>query len=420
MPILFVDIGSGIVQYMAAMAGRTHAGGIFYSRRPTVISKLKKLRVNLAMGEGHRSSVVLDDVNAVLDSSSEASLMSREVAERLAREALADLGSILSRSDIEAVFLWNGSGISATAASILAARQGMPTVYGENGYLPGTMQIDPKGVNQLASITGKVAEGYALDSPSAEDVAAYDVTKSRHLGGDNKYKPPEIRVRSSVCSKLQEKVRKVSYGGRVFSWSGRLNRSIPSSLPSDVEDFILLPMQVVKDSQLICHSPLFHNDMPRMIRAVRAAMQDVGGIRLVVKVHPAEREVDYSRLAQELPDVVFLAGMSVKELLPRASAVVTVNSTVGFEGLVFGKGVVMLGQNFYRVGGVVYPVLAEDEIASSISKAVHGPPSFQAVSNFLVNCHANYFVRGSWKDFSDESLDNVARRVDEIVGLQSG
>ena len=418
MSILFVDPGSKLVQYLAAVGKRLGAGAVYYSRRPTVRSKLRRLGyapVVLRTKKLPRPNEA--DIENVIRTSSEASLMPENVARCEAALALAEIDDLLNKESVEGVFLWNGSGLVATAAALLASRRGIATIFGENGYLPGTIQIDSKGINQLASITGKQAELYAKSDPEPQVRDAFLQAQKEYVAGLRpSYVLPHRRVRASLLSKFHERSAGLLSGQQKINWRRPKNHGIPERLHTLPKRFVLLPLQVIKDSQLINHSPLVGNDMSLLVRKVRESLRAVDpNCRLVVKLHPAERRADYASLANELDDVLFVAKQSVRELLPKAQVVVTVNSTVGFEALMHGKSVLMVGDNFYRVSGVVHALSRLDDLPYCLGEALQGVPDPKRVENFLANVFAHYFVKASWQDFSEESLNNAADRIEAIV-----
>jgi capsular polysaccharide export protein len=343
--------------------------------------------------------------------------MPEHVARREAARALSEIDVLLDIEPVEGIFLWNGSGLVATAAVLLARRRGIATIFGENGYLPGTLQIDPEGVNQLASIAGEQSGVYAKLDPGPQVREAFLQARKEYISGlSPSCVPPHRRVRASLLSKFHERAADLLSRRQKIKWRRPANHGIPERLQTLPQRFVLLPLQIVKDSQLINHSPLVGKDMSLLVRKVREALRIADpSCRLVVKLHPAERRADYGTLARELGDVLFVTRQSVREFLPRAEAVVTVNSTVGFEALMYGKSVLMVGDNFYRVAGVVSALSSLQELPDRLVEVLQGVAEPKQVENYLANVFAHYFVKASWRDFSEDSLSNTAGRIEKIV-----
>jgi len=70
---------------------------------------------------------------------------------RYYRWLVGELHRFFERIRLVAAFLWNGSGLATTIAEQLARRRGIVVIFGENGYLPNTFQLDATGVNTFSS-----------------------------------------------------------------------------------------------------------------------------------------------------------------------------------------------------------------------------------------------------------------------------
>jgi hypothetical protein len=80
-------------------------------------------------------------------------------------------------------------------------------------------------------------------------------------------------------------------------------------------------------------------------------------------------------LARRLPNLHLVDWTTpARTILDRARAVVTVNSTAGFEALVLGLPVVTLGKSHYRGRGLTYDVTDPAALPEVLRAAVHGPP----------------------------------------------
>jgi capsular polysaccharide export protein len=110
--------------------------------------------------------------------------------------------------------------------------------------------------------------------------------------------------------------------------------------------YVFLPLQVSADTQLKLHSDVTN------IEAIRQAVgyAEKIGAELFVKVHPAETDRGELRQICDLSsklnfDIVSSATL---DLVRNAHSVVTINSTVGLEALMYNKKVITLGRSFYR------------------------------------------------------------------------
>ncbi|NGY06870.1 capsular polysaccharide export protein, LipB/KpsS family [Solimonas terrae] len=338
-----------------------------------------------------------------------------------ARRLLAELSEFVDRRRVDAVLLWNGSHLRGALATYLARRRGIPVIFGEHGYFPGTLQLDLEGVNFRSSISELVARGAAQLPPDRQLDRALDLEIAHYKAGrpmrvKEGRLPPVYRLDTATRIRRSLKLWYQARGGSLAPMRRADNADPAAALPPH---YVLLPFQVRHDSQLILHSPLVGNDMERLLAALDAALPAVDPrLRLVVKFHPGEFpqvQNRYRDLPKRYPQVRFCSRTPVTALLANAAAVVTVNSTVGFEALLYDKPVVTLGRNFYTVPGLVEPVRRLDELPDVLARALSRPADRERRRAFLRYVHSKFLTFGSCQDFSERSLLAVAERIGELL-----
>jgi len=163
--------------------------------------------------------------------------------------------------NITLMILWNGNDCMGKVCQIVANRNGLKTVFLENGYFPNTLQIDPQGVNAEASIAHLPASEWlhgvpvaSVQTPQAEAPIAPTATvplsfiQRMKLKLTAKFKPgfydqyPELR---------DQKIRKKVKTTMTFSST--------ASVLARKEAFALLVLQVHDDTQILLNSKLFNN-----------------------------------------------------------------------------------------------------------------------------------------------------------------
>lgn len=264
-----------------------------------------------------------------------------------------------ARSPVDLLVVWGGFQLPVAAALAAARDAGVKTLFCENGYLPKTIVIDPKGINAGNSLLGKPAEFYrAIEIP--------DHKRTGLLG------TPLV-------------TRPLKGGG-----TARENIALPVQ-------FVFLPLQVHDDSQILLYSPHFR-DMPSVIRFCAQGVDTYNRrhgtqLKLVVKEHPSDHgRIDYAGTRREFPDAVFTKLTSTQELIQKCSAVITVNSTVGIEALLQVKPVVSLGEAFYAVPGLVRTSNGEGDLAETLQDAFETPVDRDLTEHFLYFLRYNYLV----------------------------
>ncbi|MGQ0621862.1 MAG: capsular polysaccharide export protein, LipB/KpsS family [Panacagrimonas sp.] len=422
--LALIDLGIKAAPFFAELrhALKPDIRCVYYSRLAVVRSVLQQsgaecFPVRLSLPEA--ASVGADQLREVIGEKALISEPPRLVAQ--AARLWADLDAFLARQRAAALLVWNGSGLIASIAVHLARRRGLPVIFGENGYLPGTLQLDPQGVNQHSSITRLVREGRAeLPAERVLDAQLDRALDDFRAGRTPKFQSAPKSLRPDWRSRLRrEALRLVQPDSWVIA-----PRLSPKDFPDRLElppRFVLLPFQVSQDSQLILHSPLVRGDMRLLLAEVHGAMRRADPrMELVVKLHPAEsRQVlgRYRDLPRQYPDVRFTLRHPLTELLARCAAVVTINSTVGFEGIMFDRPVVTLGRNFYCATPLVVPVERLEDLESALAIALTEPPDPERRRAFLRYVYFRFLTHGSYRDFSDASFRAVAERIIELTGV---
>ncbi|MDO8684359.1 MAG: hypothetical protein Q7N50_12845 [Armatimonadota bacterium] len=289
-------------------------------------------------------------------------------------------------SGIDLLVVWNGFSIPVGAAVAAARECGVKTLFCENGTLPGTLSMDPAGVNFNSSLTGKPPEFF------------------RRITMD------DAKVKDLLRTPLQQRpLRNAS--GIQKGFHDHL------SLP---ERYVLFAMQVHDDTQVLLFSPHLQS-MEAAVTYVAEQVKDYNArsgdhVRLVVKEHPSDYgRVDYSSLRASFPDIYFLLTTPVNEALQDALAVLTLNSSVGVEALIRFRPVITLGEAFYNVPGVVRHVEPKEDLSKALSETIDQPIDRDLVTRFLYFLRYEYLVPVSVKSAARQTIAPAVQRVMDAV-----
>ncbi len=426
-PIAFIDPGPNLVQFLVGVGDRLAPddGSVFFSRHVKSRSLLRRLGQEVypkrrsGQADAWPESLGIDPESLV------ARLRKASDRDRVRQSSpdfcwlVSELNRFLAATEPQGVFLWNGSGLAAAVTEQLARARGIPLLFGENGYLPNTLQLDPEGVNAFSSIGWRMglADIRAI-SYSEPQIQEFDAVIADYRAGRTpiRSRPETERIRPSWMAYLLQSWIDLRQRPAAI----RANRLISRDPPALPERFAFFPLQVSSDSQLTIHSPLYGNQLGAAIADLDQAVREVEpGFRLVVKLHPADvKKTDYDPVVRAFPEVIWAGGGDVRAILERATCVITVNSTVGIEGMIFGKPVVTLGNNFYARNGLVYPVRDRGELATQLKRALREPLDAGLIRQYLLYLYFFGFVRAHWRDHSPASLGNVARRMVEMIEAQ--
>ncbi len=423
--LAFIEPGPNLVQYLVAVGERLapHDSPVFFSTRVKSRSLLRRLGQKIyprGSWPGVPDGAATTELNrewmiARLRKDSDRDQI-RDDTLRV-RRLILRLDRFMEEQSPAALFFWNGSGLTTVLAESLARRRGIPCLFAENGYLPNTLQLDPSGVNAFSSI----AQDCSLDAIRSrvftdEQIDEFDrlITDYRAGRSPSRTPPPGGRVRPSPLAYL------------IQGWHDlhereprhRVNRLVPRAMPALPDRFVFFPLQVKSDSQLTIHSPLYSNRLELAIRDLDRALSRLdGGVRLVVKLHPADLgKTDYDPIVREYPRVLWVAGGDVRSILEPALAVVTVNSTVGVEGMLFDRPIIALGDNFYVREGLVHRIRDPADLSQTLQRALTEPPDTHLVRQFLRYLYFEALVRAHWRDYSETSVGNLAQRIILLLG----
>lgn len=209
-----------------------------------------------------------------------------------------DFGCVYRREDIQGdifktadavkraalVVIWSGYQWASPLAVRLCRRRGIPLVFIEQGMLPQreTFFVDPGGFCGESVLNGDLAW------VEAKDVAALQLKREQ----------------------------------------------LALKHPRRDEGFVLVPLQIENDSQVLYHSP--YNTMHELVQHVEAMYP---AQRIVVRPHPGgDRSRKFAR-AESILEGEFLDWAS------RASVVVGITSTCLYEAAILGVPVVALGDH---------------------------------------------------------------------------
>lgn len=222
---------------------------------------------------------------------------------------------------ISRFIMCSGCGVGAKAARVMCDMKAIPTQFVELANLPDKIFVDPAGTNarsQLA-MTPELLDRF----PSVDD-ATHQAWLSRYKAF--KAQPPRQAQGNPLAEIIAE-----------HSQDCVVDTGIP---------YLFVPLQVSNDAQLWLYSRYRNEDVIRY--ALHLA--ENSDHQVVVKIHPAEpQSAEIQHILALKQELGFkLSGELTTELIKQSQGVVTINSTVGLEGLLHHKPVVAIGDCFYK------------------------------------------------------------------------
>jgi hypothetical protein len=174
------------------------------------------------------------------------------------------------------------------------------------------------------------------------------------------------------------------------------------------ERYFFFPLHHAADAQLTIRAPGFLRQ-EFLIDWIARALPD--GYKLYIKEHPrfiARYGLDIYRRFANTPNVRLISPyIHPHECILGAEAVVTINSTAGFEALLYHKPVVVIGPVSYRGYGATVDVDDINRLPEYLHRAVSAPPPAWKIDRFLWSMkQASY--PGKLYDFSDANIATLA------------
>ncbi|MCA2016115.1 hypothetical protein LDJ79_08335 [Vibrio tritonius] len=249
------------------------------------------------------------------------------------------------------LLVWSGAGVSGEVVRFVKGyyeNLNISTGFFEISNLPGKIFVDCLGTNAQSSIyLSKCKQLKYIDDEINNDYLNWlDICKKSKLGV---YTPPQANLGKKLnIFHFFDFLFSISLGYRLFSFDSVLKKlpiknkkngiTFDEKLP---QEYVFFPMQVSSDAQLILNSDLDNRT------ALNLILKEFKG-NVVIKPHPAERNVKYIfDIIDSNKDRVFFTNGNTYELIVKSSKILTINSTVGLEGLIFGKDVKFYGHSFY-------------------------------------------------------------------------
>ena len=158
--------------------------------------------------------------------------------------------------------------------------------------------------------------------------------------------------------------------------------------------------------------------MQHLFFVLRSVMRyaDNKNMHCIIKQHP-QCSRNYSKLhaiAKQEQQILFVEH-STDELIKRAKAVLTINSTVGMESMLFPKKVITLGETYYNLPGLVLHAETENELLTAINHFDKWKPNEKLRLAFLNYVRTYYCIPGDWRRSSGKHFASVDERLNKIL-----
>ena len=287
---------------------------------------------------------------------------------------------VIREKSPDAVCVW-GAKYRAALLALAARTQQVPVVYLENGALPCTTAVDLQGINACNSLPRDAAFYRALAAPATRETGV------------------PLEVRKAVPGKHGQDAGLATLPAR----------------------YIFAPFQDDSDTQILLQSPWI-KDMRQFFSLLVRVYKQLNDpqLHLIFKEHPSATSEypDLHRKAGREPRIHIVNNYLTQELIEHAESVVTINSSVGIESLLFDRPVIVTGRAFYNIPGLVTKADSEAGLLQAL-KSVNTFATDQVLRrNFLHYLDSEYLVPGKKFSRDELHLQAMAGRISALLAAQ--
>ncbi|MCB5199099.1 nitrogen fixation protein FixF [Loktanella sp. TSTF-M6] len=280
------------------------------------------------------------------------------------------LAAQLSDDPDRAALIYNGSLFPESVLASVADRLNRERLFIEAGFFPGTLQIDPRGLNAANSVP--------------RDPAFY-------LNSDTDFAAP------GLPDLLNQRATKAKGPD-------------PITLPGS---YIFVAFQVPSDMQVTLHSP-WVRDMHQFYNVIRDAAERQPDRVFVIKEHPSFPLSVQGDITPH-PRVIFANTNVTRDLILAAQAVITLNSTVGLEAVLMDRPVIILADACYDIDGLVLRARNAQDLDHAIRRSTDWMPDAALRRQVLGWLWNHYLVHARYDDLPSDlgyRLDRQLNRSD--------
>lgn len=323
-----------------------------------------------------------------------------------------ETAKIIKANKVDLVIVQNDSqGYTAVPLAVCKKKNAKTLIFEDGFFRPDTVILDCKGVN------------FNNSCPRDRDFYEHIVIEREKF--DNFLDTEKSKIFKPAATSLFP----LRYILGAVKQPGRIPLIYPelklyfqegSYRQDKIGNYALLALQVRTDSQILCHSPV--KDTKEVVRLCVAAIKKYNQraktpLALVIKEHPKDECFAEVRnlISRAGLKVVFLRRADTRSLIKASTMVITVNSTVGLEGLLFYKPVITLGRAFYNIDGIVLHDDNPDNLDMLIEKAVNTPVEKELIDKFLYYLKFHYQADGNLDCPDEKNIAPVAKRIKNIL-----
>lgn len=189
-----------------------------------------------------------------------------------------------------------------------------------------------------------------------------------------------------------------------------------NNLKFTLNDFVYFPLHYPRDSQLTLRGKPFLNQF-NLVNVLSTYLPYP--YVLIVKEHPnargyfSAREI---RAISKLPNVKIIhPNTNSHAIIPKAKAIVVINSSVGFESILYKKPVITFGRSFYREQGLTIDVDSLYDIEAAFDRIENFEINESDILDFLWRIKQYSYPISAYFDKSNENTEDIAAAITDYI-----
>jgi hypothetical protein len=191
-------------------------------------------------------------------------------------------------------------------------------------------------------------------------------------------------------------------------------------LKDSLNNLVYLPLHYPRDSQLTLRGKPFLNQF-NLVNVLSTYLPYP--YVLIVKEHPNARGYFSAReikAISKLPNVKIIhPNTNSHTIIPKAKAIVVINSSVGFESILHKKPVISFGRSFYRGQGLTIDVDSLYDIETAFEKMENFEIYESDILNFLWRIKQYSYPISSYFDKSNANTEDIATAITDYMNKLS-
>lgn len=354
-----------------------------------------------------------------------------KLAERFRNKALAYIAAFekyFTDNNISCVVQNQGAEIMRRTAYLVAKAHGIPCIFVGWAPFPGRVALYTNELGLWEDL--QTVDESTLLSVRDEAQKALDYLRNKRpvlisdfsIPNDNIFKKAVrlcrryylVERRSCDYVPSPWKAARLAFRKRVRRITARaLYTEYDPSVPH-----VFLPLHMPIDSQITVRAPQF-SEQGYVVGLVARSLPD--GMTLYVKEHPAAKGytslgILWSILRSHENVRLIDPDINAHDIIANAKLVVVINSTVGWEALLYGKPVVVLGNVFYRGWGVTFDVVDLFDLRKVIVEALESQIPMEKVERFLhMTYAASYPGAAIGRGLEQELVSSLIIKIQKVL-----